>query len=217
MTAIIVAAGSGRRMGFDKLTANLAGEPVLARTVRAFDACSDVDHIVLVTAADRYHLVAESGISTHMTQVDGGTERHDSVANGLASIDDTEDFIAVHDGARPLISPDSISACLAAAREHGAATCARRVTETMKRGDANDFVDQAVDRDALWAMETPQIFAANLLRTSYDHVTRQGQLVTDEVSALALIGVKTKLVAHGRPNPKITFPEDLAYAAQLLK
>lgn len=207
-------------MGFDKLMAPLAGKPVLTRSIEAFCLCDGITKVIVVTDVVRFD-AALAGLlnprSIEIVRVDGGTERHDSVAAGLAAVDASSTTIAVHDGARPLITPASISTCITAAAEFGAATCARRITETMKRSDDNNFVAEPVCRDNLWAMETPQIFSAELIRSAYDHVVANNELVTDEVSALSLIGVKTKLVAHGGQNPKITYPEDIALAESLLK
>ena len=148
---------------------------------------------------------------------DGGENRHNSVSNGLALLSETCQFVAVHDGARPLISQRQIAATLEAARTHGAASSARKVTDTVKRATSEQFISETVDREDLWLMETPQIFAKSKLLEAYQKVTDNDTLVTDEVSALQLIGVPTYLVPNPTPNLKITFPEDLALAEILLK
>ncbi|MBK1790142.1 2-C-methyl-D-erythritol 4-phosphate cytidylyltransferase [Persicirhabdus sediminis] len=217
ISAIIVAAGSSRRMGFDKLLAPLAGEPVLKRTVAAFAQCDAVAEIIVVTSPERYELVKSAAGEKPIQRVDGGADRHDSVAAGLAASASQYDFVSVHDGARPLITPEQIENVLAEAVEHRAATSARLVTETVKRSNEAGFVTQAVDRDNLWLMETPQIFQAELLKRAYLAVAEKNERVTDEVSALQLIGVATKLVQNPSPNPKITFPHDIAQAEELMK
>ena len=113
--------------------------------------------------------------------VEGGDKRHLSVANGLDAVSDGCEFVAVHDAARPLIHAESISACLQGARDRGAAACANRVTETMKRADDSRLVAASVDRENLWAMETPQCFRLEILRRAYDRVLQDGLTVTDEV------------------------------------
>ncbi|NCQ35895.1 2-C-methyl-D-erythritol 4-phosphate cytidylyltransferase, partial [bacterium] len=115
----------------------------------------------------------------------------------------------IHDAARPFVSQADILATIAAAKEHGAASLALRVTETLKRTDDSDFTAAAVPRENLWFIETPQIFKAALIRAAYKHVLENDLPVTDETSALEAIGVKTKLIPSTSPNPKITTPADL--------
>ncbi len=216
LSAIIVAAGSSRRMGFDKLMASLAGAPVLQHTTNAFIQSSDVDEVILVCPQQRFEQLELLKNGTTIKRIDGGANRHNSVSNGLKALDQNSGWVAVHDGARPLISQSQIKSTLAAAQQHRAASSARRVTETVKRADAEQLITEAVDRENLWAMETPQIFDQSLLLEAYQKVEASDQLVTDEVSALELIGVRTYLEANPTPNLKITFPEDLALAELLL-
>lgn len=208
-TAILVAAGTSRRMGFDKLAAPLEGIPVLARTIAAFMECGEISGIILVTPPERMALLDESTFTKPVIRIDGGAERHLSVAAGLAAVPPGIELIAIHDAARPFVSQADILAVLAAAREHGAASLARRVTETLKRADDLDFTAAAVPRENLWFIETPQVFRADLIRAAYRHVLENQRPVTDETSALEVIGVKTKLIASTSPNPKITTPADL--------
>jgi 2-C-methyl-D-erythritol 4-phosphate cytidylyltransferase len=211
-TAILVAAGTSRRMGFDKLAAPLEGIPVLARTIAAFMECGEISGIILVTPPERMALLDESAFTKPVIRIDGGAERHLSVAAGLAAVPPGIELIAIHDAARPFVSQADIRAVLAAAREHGASSLARRVTETLKRADELDFTAAAVPRENLWFIETPQVFRADLIRAAYKHVLENQRPVTDETSALELIGVKTKLIASTSPNPKITTPADLVGA-----
>lgn len=217
MTAgVIVAAGSSRRMGFDKLFADLAGKPVLAHSIAAFANHDRIDELILVVSADnRERIEALIADFPNARTVLGGAERCDSVWAGLDAVSPGAEFIAVHDGARPLIHADSISACLDTALARGAAAVARRVTETMKRADESGRVTAGVDRENLWAMETPQCFRLDLLRRSYEHVRAQNLLVTDEVSAVEALGEPVFLVDNPHPNPKITFPADLELAGKL--
>jgi 2-C-methyl-D-erythritol 4-phosphate cytidylyltransferase len=219
-SAIIVAAGSGSRMGFDKLLAPLAGKPVILHTLRAFQICPDVDEVVLVATPGRAEeilkLAAEDGLTKLRRYVAGGTERHFSVWAGLQALDELSDYVIVHDGARPLIQAAQITRCLARAKETGAAASARPVAETLKRADGSGRVCGSVERDGLWIMETPQIFFRPLLVSAYELVLRDGLLVTDEVSALGHIGHDVWLVDNAFPNPKITWPPDLALAERLL-
>jgi 2-C-methyl-D-erythritol 4-phosphate cytidylyltransferase len=213
--AIIVAAGSSRRMGFDKLSAELDGTPVLTATIQAFLDCPAVNSLVVVADAERFAALMPANPNKPVVRVDGGAERFLSVAAGIAAVPENVHFIAVHDGARPLVTPELIERCLQAARTHDAAAAARRVTETVKRSDAEGFSREAVSRENLWLMETPQIFRASLLRRAYREAHDCGAKPTDEVSAVDLLDVATILVDSGAPNPKITFPADLAWAAKL--
>ncbi|KAB2638101.1 MAG: 2-C-methyl-D-erythritol 4-phosphate cytidylyltransferase [Verrucomicrobia bacterium] len=218
-TAIIVAAGSSQRMGFDKLAAPLAGMPVLRRTLEAFLAADCVAEIIVVCSAERWQLLEDAGAdrcTKPLRRVDGGATRQESVANGLAAVAAGAAWVAVHDGARPLVSPEDITRCVAAAGEFGAASLARRVTETLKRSDAADFCAEAVARDQLWFMETPQVFELGLLREAYAALSSRQLLVTDEVSAVQTIGKRVKFIEASHPNPKITRPTDLALATAIL-
>ena len=211
-TAILVAAGSSRRMGFDKLAAPLEGIPVLARTLAAFMECAGISEIILVTPPERMALLDETTFTKPVIRIDGGAERHLSVAAGIAAVTQGTELIAIHDAARPFVSQADLRAVIEAAREHGAASLARRVTETLKRADDSDFTAAAVSRENLWFIETPQVFHADLIRAAYKHVLENQLPVTDETSALEAIGVKTKLLPSTSPNPKITTPADLMNA-----
>ena len=219
--AIIVAAGSGSRMGFDKLLARLGGSPVILHTLRAFQACPDIDEIVLVTSQDRADVIRrladDMALSKLRAFVPGGAERQLSVWAGLSALPADCDYVAVHDGARPLIHPSQISRCVARARGTGAAASARPVSETLKRVDEAGRVSGSVDRANLWVMETPQVFARSILAECYEAVIRDGVVVTDEVSALERLGHPVWLVDNPTPNPKITWPADLAMAERLLE
>jgi 2-C-methyl-D-erythritol 4-phosphate cytidylyltransferase len=213
-SAILVAAGSSRRMGFDKLAAKLCCMPVLRRTVEAFLAADMIESVVVVCPEDRWALLEGMNFTKPVVRVNGGKTRQESVAAGLAEI--SSGYVAVHDAARPLIRPESINQTLSAARHHQAAALARRVTETLKRADDDAFSAGAVSRENLWFMETPQVFEVNLLRQAYKAVADKKLEVTDEVSALEAIGVRVKLVESSHPNLKITTPADLVLAEAVL-
>jgi 2-C-methyl-D-erythritol 4-phosphate cytidylyltransferase len=203
-------------MGFDKLASPLAGVPVLRRTLNVFLAAESICEIIVVCPEERWRLLAGE-FSKTVTRVDGGANRQDSVAAGLAALSESACLVAVHDGARPLVSPEDINRCVAAAAEHRAAALARRVTETIKRSDTDDFSAEGVSRENLWFMETPQIFDISLLREAYQTVVYRGLTITDEVSAIDAIGLRVKFVESRHPNPKITTPADLALAEALLR
>jgi 2-C-methyl-D-erythritol 4-phosphate cytidylyltransferase len=197
-------------MGFDKLAAEIRGVAVLRRTLEAFLAADSIGSVIVVCPEDRWRLLEDVRSDKPVIRVDGGADRQDSVAAGLARV--SSSHVAVHDGARPLISPKDIGRCVAAAAVHQASALARRVTETLKRADDEGFSHQAVSRENLWLMETPQVFAVDLLKKAYAAVTAANLAVTDEVSALEAIGVRVKLVESSHPNLKITTPADLVLA-----
>lgn len=205
--AIIVASGSSRRMGFDKLAALIDGKPVLWHSVRAFSSDPSMSQVIVVTPPERFEWLHDLG--EKLLRIDGGKERPDSVNAGLAALTPGITHVAIHDGARPLISPQSIKSTFAAAEKTGAAALARRVTETLKRSSAEGITTESVSRENLWIMETPQIFSRDLIEKAYQQVTSGDAQITDEVSALHLLGQGTTLVENPHPNPKITVQADL--------
>jgi 2-C-methyl-D-erythritol 4-phosphate cytidylyltransferase len=220
LTAIIVAGGNSQRMGFDKLLALLGDKPVLAHTIDAFERTESVDEIVLVARAERIRefeeLVRQNGFKKVGRVVAGGKHRQDSVRAGLGAVEGEANCIAVHDAARPLVTPEQIERVFALAREHGAAALAEPVTDTLKRADEKHFVAGGVSRENLFAMQTPQIFARALLERAYAAVAANNLSVTDEVSAVEHLGEKVQLVPNDEWNVKITFPRDLLLAQAAL-
>lgn len=220
VTAIIVAAGGSTRMGFDKLAAPLAGKPVLRRSIEAFDACEAVSDLIVVASEKAREMVqawqGEGAFHKPLTVCAGGAFRHFSVREGLKILPPSTDLVAVHDGARPLITPEQIARCIARAQETLAAVCARPLAETLKRADADGVITESIEREGAWIMETPQVFDRALLCQAYDKVMEDGVLVTDEVSAVQHFGGMVCVVDNPSPNPKITFPGDLKMAERLL-
>jgi len=208
-------------MGFQKLTASLLGKPVLRWTLEAFDDCPTIDHLVVVVGdatRDMVRAWAEDGmLRKPVTLSEGGTERHISVYGGLKKLPADTEFVAVHDGARPLITPEQISRCVNRAREARAVACARPVTETLKRVSSSGVITASVDREGTWIMETPQVFERHLLCQAYEQVMQQNLLVTDEVSAVQLTGAEVFVLDNPESNLKITYPSDLLLAEQLLQ
>ena len=207
-------------MGFDKLTAPLAGRAVAAWAAAAFEACAEVGEIVVVTAAGREDEFRGllGGLAKVRAVVPGGVMRHLSVWEGLMAVDPAMELVAVHDAARPLVSPGLIARCFARAREVGAAAAASPVADTLKRADPRTgLVAGGVDRMDLWAMGTPQVFRVELLRRAYENILATGETVTDEVSAVERLGAPVALVDTGEEaNFKITYPRDLILARLVL-
>ena len=218
LTTIIVAGGSSRRMGFDKTFALLAGRPIIAHSVATFDAAECVNEIIVVGREDRIGELRETlrGYRKLRAIVPGGLHRQDSVAQGLQQVDAAAQFIAVHDAARPLLAVADVARVYAAARDHGAASLAAPVADTLKRADEKHVVCGSVDRERLYAMQTPQVFERALLLEAYAAVAQQGLTITDEVSAIENLGRKVVLVPNENVNFKITYPPDLALAELVL-
>ncbi len=222
VSAIIVAAGSSRRMGFDKLFVPLAGKPVLWHSLKAFSECKEVDEILIVAKDDQMDdvekLVGAEKLTKVKKVIGGGTERHISVWNGLQAVEaEGSAFIGIHDGARPLTTPKLIKACLDLARVHGAACCASQIPDTVKRASIEQMVTDSVERTGLWAMQTPQFFSSGLILQAYASLMAKHEMVTDEVSAVQKMGKKIALLKNEEWNFKITFPHDLELAEHVLE
>jgi 2-C-methyl-D-erythritol 4-phosphate cytidylyltransferase len=220
LSAIIVAAGGSRRMGFDKLFALIAGKSVLAHSVDAFERADSVAEIILVALPDRQDEVEKilrgENFKKVRSIVAGGGRRQDSVSAGLERLDESAHYVAVHDAARPLITPQQIERVYEVSRTHGAAASAEPITDTLKHADVDLAVTGSVDRHQLFAMQTPQIFETKLLREAYRTVLDQNMVVTDEVSAVERLGRKIFLVPNEDLNFKITYPQDLPLAEFVL-
>jgi 2-C-methyl-D-erythritol 4-phosphate cytidylyltransferase len=221
LTAIIVAAGSSLRMGFDKLFAEIGGKPVIAHTIAAFENTGSVAEIVIVARADRHRdletLVRKEGFKKVQAIIGGGEQRHDSVRAGLDRLAKDSRYVAVHDAARPLVAPEQIERVYEVAKKHGGASLAAAVSDTLKRAGVDLAVSDSVDREQLFAMQTPQIFERKILEDAYRKVLAEKIPVTDEVSAIERNGGKVVLVPNEQPNFKITYVGDLQLAELVLK
>ena len=208
-------------MGFDKLFAVIAGEPVIAHPIRAFERATSVGEIVVVARADRHDEIRkisrDRGFKKVLSIVSGGERRQDSVRAGLDRINRDAKYVAVHDAARPLITPKQIESAFEQCRVHGAAALAQPVNDTLKRADADLLVVGSVDRHQLYAMQTPQIFERKLIEEAYRAVYAENILVTDEVSAVERLGYKVALVLDNDFNLKITYPRDLPIADFIIR
>lgn len=216
----MVAAGASRRMGFDKLTAPLAGKPLIAHSLAAFERCEEVEQIVLVAAAERleeFRAIAQE-FPKVIAVVAGGKERVESVLAGTAAFSQPQPiFVAVHDGARPLISPQTITACYEAAREYGASVSAEPVTDTLHRVDHDGVATETVSRKNLWRMQTPQVVELATLKELLEDVHESGGTITDEISLVLRAGGRAKVVENPEMNLKVTYPRDLALAEMILR
>jgi len=220
---IIVAAGSGSRMrsAVPKQYLSLAGTPILVRSIVPFTRCPFIGQIIVVVPADRVDqtaaLLAEHGLNgPTATIVAGGRRRQDSVSCGLAEVADGIDIVLVHDGARPLVSPQLIERCYREIVASGAAIAAVPVKDTVKRGDAELLIKATVDRSGLWLAQTPQGARKHLLAEAFDRLADRDGDVTDEASLLEQAGIPVRLVRGEEGNTKITGPEDLQLAESIM-
>lgn len=228
-TAILLAAGSGRRMlgsVTDKVLAPINGKPAILYSIQAFADASVVDQFIIVYRDEAQRSEIESileknGLShLNILGVPGGSERQLSVIHALNIIDDTCEYVFVHDCARPCVRSEAIEELYAVVQQDGAACLAHPVVDTIKRihanGDLRKQKMEDLDRSRLWAMETPQAFEFKSLLKAYQNVVKEKLKITDDTAAAATIGLHTTLVPNTQPNPKLTTPADLAYIQHLL-
>ena len=217
--AVIVAAGSASRMGgIDKVMAPLGGEPMILRTVRAFEDCEAVKEIVIVTREDLMGPIAElcSGFTKIRSVVQGGSSRQESVKLGLLALSKEVRLAAVHDGARPLVSGELIDKVIRAAHSYGAAAPAIPVKDTIKIFEGG-FIAATPDRSTLRAVQTPQVMDRDLLLGALEKAEQEGTALTDDCSAVEHIGMRVRLVEGEERNLKVTTPLYLKIAELLLE
>ena len=219
--AVIVAAGSSQRMGGqNKLLLPLAGAPVLAHTLRAFEKCAAVRDIVLVCREQDilpYTELARSyGVGKLRTVTRGGDSRTASVLAGLRAAPADAALVAVHDGARPLVSEAVITEAVCAAAEHGAAAPVVPVKDSIKR-IADGTIAADVPRDTIAAVQTPQVFRRELLLRALEDAARSGRSFTDDCAAVEAMGQAVQATHGSYENIKITTPEDILVAQALLQ
>ncbi len=221
VTAVIAAGGVARRMGgVNKQLMLIAGKPVLAHTLNAFESHPVVDNVVIVTrgeATDEVRqLVAENGFEKVVAYAPAGRERQDSVWSGIQACPKETEIVCVHNGANPLVTPEEITACVEAAKKHGAAVVAVRVKDTIRVVDGQMFSVKTLDRKELWAMQTPQCICFDLAKRAFEKAFADGFYGTDDVQLVERLGEKVKVVEGSYENFKITTPEDALSAEKIL-
>ncbi len=221
VSIVIVAAGRGSRMGRgDKLFMEVAGLPLVGHTWRRFDRFAGTAEIVIVTRGESRslfeNLAKRIAAAKPWRIVEGGAERQDSVWNGVNATDEASAFVAIQDGARPCTPLGSLGQAIDAAREMGAAVLAKRVSDTLKRGDGQAQILGTVDRENLWAVQTPQVFRREVILAALAKVRNEGLAITDDTAACEALGQAVKLIECDRPNPKATTPDDLPFIESLL-
>lgn len=212
-SAVIVAGGSGSRMGRPKQMLPLGGKPVLVRTVEAFLQTPEIKEIVVVTPSENRAELQKR--FPGIVFADPGKTRLLSVKNGFLKTSAASQLVAVHDGARPLVEPAHISACLQAARQYGAAVLAVPVKDTVKVCEGG-FVQNTLDRAVLWAAQTPQCYRCPVLAEALEKFGQE-EWATDESQLVEKLGIKVRVVPSSYKNNKITTPEDLIFAEALLE
>lgn len=224
VAALIVAAGQGRRFGGEvpKVFVPLAGAPLLLWSVRSYDNCPDVTSLLVAVAQDHLPRAADmlehAGLNRPVRLIAGGDRRQDTVFAGLCALaEDPPDIVAIHDGARPLVDPDTIARSIQLARSAGGCVTATPMTDTVKRAAEDGTVLGTPDRRELWRAQTPQTFQFPLLLECYQRAIRLGWEVTDDASVLERSGHPVKINPGPATNIKITTPEDLRHAEALLR
>lgn len=218
-SAVIVAAGNASRMGgIDKVMAPLGGEPMIVRTVRAFEESEVIREIVVVTRQDLILPITAlcSGFHKVKAIVAGGDSRPASVMAGLNALSSRVRLAAIHDGARPLVIWQVIDRTVRAANAYGAAAPAVAVKDTIKQVQGG-VVKQTPDRSSLQAVQTPQVFDFDLLRGALTNAEKSGTAITDDCSAVENMGMSVKIVEGDERNIKVTTPMDLKIAELLLE
>ena len=222
--AVIVAAGRGSRMGLDrnKVLYPLCGEPIIVCTVRAFEESGLFSQIVVVTGAcDLEEMRAMfdcAGLGVHAV-VEGGADRQESVCRGIAAVGGDAEIIAIHDGARPLVTREVMERTIESAKRHGSGVAAVALKDTIKRVDENGCVVDTPRRDMLRAVQTPQTFDAALIRRAHARYAQgndQGLRATDDAMLAEWMGHTVYLTAGDVENIKLTTPEDMLLAEQVL-
>jgi 2-C-methyl-D-erythritol 4-phosphate cytidylyltransferase len=223
VAALIVAAGRGVRMGSSqrKQYLLLSGRPILSHTIERFGACGEVDQIVVTVPADeidycRRQIIPGLTVVKEIRLVPGGNRRQDSVRNGLEALGADGRIVLIHDGVRPLVRPELITACIHGARKWGACIPAVQVTDTLKQVDAAGAISRTVAREGLYAAQTPQAFQTDLILQAHRRALQEGWQATDDASLAERMGAAVQIIPGERGNIKITTPEDLRWAEMLL-
>ena len=224
-SAIVVAAGNGTRMGKEnkqtKQMTEIDGIPVVVRTIMQFELCDFIDEIIVVAREEElpfYDKFKEKYKYKKVNHVvSGGVTRQKSVFEGFKYVDKRSGFVAIHDGARCMITPDMIYQVMRDAYIYGCATAAEKSKDTVKQSDKSSFIAGTIDRAYLWHAQTPQIFKTDIYRAAAYIADKNGFEVTDDCMLAENIGFKIKLVDCGYQNLKITTPDDFFIAEAILK
>lgn len=215
---LVLAAGSSSRMGQDKITLEIDRVPVIVHTLRIFEALPEIDEVIVVTREDLIADIADLCKMFNLSKVSkvirGGASRVESARLGTLEVKNS-DLIGIHDGARPFASAEMVRAVILKAQQTGAAAPALPVKDTIKVA-RNGLVEYTPDRSTLFAVQTPQIFDASLIRAALQKALDDGTEITDDCSAVERLGMKVSLVEGDERNFKLTTPADIQYAESIL-
>ena len=222
VSAVVAAAGSSSRMeGVDKQRAAIDHTPVVARSIQALMACEFIREIVLVCPSGRipeyYDIIRDYELDLVSVVVGGGNTRQASVFAGIDACSEQAKYFAIHDGARPLVTPEEIQACIEAAIRHGAAALGVKPKDTIKRVDKDGYISATIDRNEMAAIQTPQVFEAGLYRQAMALALRENRDYTDDCQLVERLGKKVYIAPGKYENIKITTPHDLAIAQAVLQ
>lgn len=221
-TAIIVAGGVGNRMNSDipKQFIEVMGKPIIAYTINSLSKCDEISEIIIVTLNDYLvfckDIVDEFAFKKVSKIVCGGKTRQESVFNGLKEIDDNVDIVVIHDGARPMIDPETVSECIANACEFGCAAVGVKTKDTLKVVSPDGFIESTADREKLWQVQTPQVFKKDIICSVHIEAAANINTATDDCMLAENAGYKIKMVEGKYENIKITTPQDVYIMKGLL-
>jgi 2-C-methyl-D-erythritol 4-phosphate cytidylyltransferase len=227
VAAVIVAAGVGKRMGTQtvaKQFLRIDGVPILAYTLRKFEACAGIDEIILVARPEDHaacaEIIADLGARKVTALAEGGKERQDSVWNGLCQVNPATDIVLIHDAVRMFVTEEMLTASIQAARECGASIVAVPAKDTIKKATGQGesmFVETTLDRNTLWQVQTPQTFQYRLIVKLHQHARELGIYGTDDAMLAEHFGHPVKIVPGSYRNIKITTPDDLVIATAFVR
>ena len=219
-TAVVPAAGASTRMGEDKILLDLGGCPVLVRTLQALEGCPLIQEVVVVAREEQVlpvsQLCRDYALEKVRRVVVGGATRTLSVLAGIREASQEAGLIAIHDGARPFVSQEVLEAAIRKAAEHGAAAPGVPVTDTIKRA-RDGTVEETLEREGLFAIQTPQVFEAALIKAALQKAAEEGLSLTDDCAAVERLGMTVALTAGDPANIKLTTPADLDLGLGILQ
>ncbi len=221
-SAIICAGGSGTRMGgVAKQLLSLRGLPCILYSLLAFQACDEISELIVVGRKEERDIIESLCHMHKITKLKavvlGGDTRQASVMNGFLQISPKSEIVAIHDAARPLITPEQISRLIQTAKRYGASCFAKKMTDTVKRADEKGMITDTIPRESLYTVQTPQVFKTDIYRVSTALAQKSGAVVTDDCALVEMAGFPIKLVEFSEPNLKLTTPEDVGIISGILK
>lgn len=219
-SAVIVAAGSGKRMGADrpKQFLELCGKTIIERTAAVFSGCKLIDEIIIVSSEEGIRECENllGNIKKNIKYVVGGKERYDSVYNGIRAVDPSCGVIVIHDGVRPFVTEKMIEDSIECAMRDGACVCAVKSKDTVKICKADGFVDHTPDRELVYNVQTPQTFRRDIIEKAYRTAFERGVFGTDDASLAENCGIPVRIIEGSYDNIKITTPDDLVVGEKIL-